>query len=215
MLLRTVRIRVSLSSGALCCLPGAFHLHGNWEYAHQAHRGGHNMSERSDTVWHAARKNKYKVNRPVAGPSVVHWCNFQHALKKLWWLGVDSFPTPFVILFFPHTFFQVVLWNYEHKNNVWPGVTCGGCMAYLLLEKEYGRWDDRSMDRLPVPWNNPESAVKRKRCSSNKSRMYFQVSKVLGLRSRGRTIQTVWTEAGSDSSLSPLMHLKKFSLRAA
>lgn len=50
--------------------------------------------------------------------------------------------------FFPHTFFQVALWNHEHKYNVWPKVTCGGCMAHLLLEKEYCRWDDRSMDRL-------------------------------------------------------------------
>lgn len=100
--LRTVCITVSLSSGALCHLPGEFHLHGNWERAHQAHRGGHDMSEWSDTEWHAAMKSKYKMNHPFAGPTVVHCCNFQHALlKKSRWLGADSFPTPLIILFFP------------------------------------------------------------------------------------------------------------------
>lgn len=68
-------------------------------------------------------------------------------------------------------------------------------MAYLLLEKEYCRWDGRSTDRLPFPWNNLESSVKRKGFSINKSRMYFQAVRVLGLRSHGMIIKTVWTEA--------------------
>lgn len=70
-------------------------------------------------------------------------------------------------------------------------------MVYLLLEKECCRWDDRSMDRLSAPCNNPKSAVRRKRCWSNKSRIYLQVFEVLGLRNHGRTIKNVWTEASN------------------
>lgn len=68
-------------------------------------------------------------------------------------------------------------------------------MVCLFLEKEYCRLGGRSADRLPFPWNNPESSVKRKGFSSNKSRMFFQVVRVLGLRSHGRITKTVWTEA--------------------
>lgn len=67
-------------------------------------------------------------------------------------------------------------------------------MACLFLEKEYCRLDDRSTDTLFFPWNHPESSVKRKEFSSNKSRMFFQVIKVLGLRSHGRIIKTEMTE---------------------
>lgn len=34
---------------------------------------------------------------------MVHCSNFKHALKKSGWLGVDSFPTPLISLFFPLT----------------------------------------------------------------------------------------------------------------
>lgn len=92
-----------------------------------------------------------------------------------------SFPTPLISLsFFPHTFFQVALQSYEDRDNVWPGVTCGGFVACLFLEKEYYRLADRFTDRLPFPWNNPESSGKRKGFSSNKSGKFFQVIGVLG-----------------------------------
>lgn len=137
------------------------------------------------------------MNHLFAGPSAGHHSNFQYALlEKLWQLGYNSSPTPFVILFFPHTFFQVALWSCEHKDNVWPGVSSGGCMVYLLLEKEYCKWDDRSMDRLPVPWNNPETDVKRKKMI-NCSRKYSQDFQVLGLRSNEGTIKAAWIGAGN------------------
>jgi len=65
-----------------------------------------------------------------------------------------TLPPPFSLFhFFPQTFLEVALWSQERKDNVWPGLTCGGCMVCVLLEKEYWRWNGRSMDRWPVPLN--------------------------------------------------------------